>query len=221
MSCVTFSALNSIEIQEKFLTGSQTNYSDRFIAKMSDTMRNGNYLWKVADTIRNIGLVKDEDYPTPLSYTWDEYHAAISEPLLTKLKEKGKQWLSEWEISYEWIDVTPENLAHHLKHAPLQVVIPGHAVVDILNPRDISTYFDSYAPFIKTVQTSTLQAALKIVLKKKTTMNNEFVSTIKQGGKVGIVLWADTPENYKYLCKMHKVEPKVQADGSIQTDISL
>jgi hypothetical protein len=65
MSCVSFSAINSIETQEKFLTGNQPNYSDRWTAKRSGTTRQGNYLWKVADTIRKEGLVLQEDYPTP------------------------------------------------------------------------------------------------------------------------------------------------------------
>src|SRR3712207_6542899 len=41
MSCVTFSALNSIEAQEKFLTGNQVNYSDRWTAKRSGATPEG------------------------------------------------------------------------------------------------------------------------------------------------------------------------------------
>ena len=48
MACVTFSALNSIETQIKFLTGQSINYSDRFTAKMSGTTPQGNWLYKVA-----------------------------------------------------------------------------------------------------------------------------------------------------------------------------
>src|SRR3972149_4039603 len=57
MACVSFSALNSIEVQEKFLTGKQVDYSDRFTATMSGTTSQGNYLWKVADSLRKDGLV--------------------------------------------------------------------------------------------------------------------------------------------------------------------
>src|SRR3954449_11002346 len=49
--CVTFSLLNAIEMQEKFLTSIEVNYSDRFIAKRSNTTHEGNYLYLVADTV--------------------------------------------------------------------------------------------------------------------------------------------------------------------------
>src|SRR3990167_3896463 len=83
MSCVSYSALNSIETQEQFLTNEQPNYSDRWTAKMSGTTREGNYLWKVADTIKELGLVLDVDYKTPDKYTWEEFHAEIPQPLYT------------------------------------------------------------------------------------------------------------------------------------------
>src|SRR3990167_6176709 len=90
MSCVTFGHLNNIETQEKKLTGKQVNYSDRWIAKMSNTTRAGNYLYTVADTIREYGLVSEENYPAPKTYTWDEYHAEIPEPLKSQLIIKGR-----------------------------------------------------------------------------------------------------------------------------------
>src|SRR3990167_7048548 len=46
MACVSFSALNSIETQIRFLTGQSINYSDRFTAKMSGTTPQGNWLYK-------------------------------------------------------------------------------------------------------------------------------------------------------------------------------
>src|SRR5258708_12996 len=48
--CVSFSALNCLEIQEKFLTSKENNYSDRWTAKRSGTTHEGNYLYKVGDT---------------------------------------------------------------------------------------------------------------------------------------------------------------------------
>src|SRR3990167_11069550 len=52
MACVTFSALNSIETQYRFLTGLKRNFSDRFTAKKSGTTGKGNYLYKVTDSMR-------------------------------------------------------------------------------------------------------------------------------------------------------------------------
>ena len=55
MSCVTFSLLNAIETYEKFWTGSSNNYSDRWTAKMSQTTVEGNWLWMVAETVKQFG----------------------------------------------------------------------------------------------------------------------------------------------------------------------
>ena len=161
MSCVTFSALNSIETQEKEQTGKQVNYSDRWIAKMSGTMRNGNYLYKVADAIREFGLVLEEDYPTPAKYTWDEYHADIPESLLSELKAKGQAWLKKWDVAYEWIPAQLAALQYHLKHAPVQLALytPSHTVVDVYSPSDLIEYFDSYEPWLKNTPLSNVAAA--------------------------------------------------------------
>lgn len=164
MACVSFSAINSIEVQEKFLTGRQPNYSDRFIAVMSGTTRIGNYLWKVTDTIRKNGLVLEEEYPAPPEYkSWEEYHQMPPMDVINK----AKLWLNSWDISYEWISITRESLLHHLEHAPLQIVINDntHAVLEFLNKDDVHHYFDQYAPFTKQVDVITW--ALKIVLTKK------------------------------------------------------
>jgi hypothetical protein len=166
MDCVTRSLLNSIEIQHKFLTGTEVNYSDRFLAKMSGTTHQGNYLWAVADTLRSVGVVKEEDHPTIDNMTWDDYYAEISQ----WLKDKAKKWFDENDLKYEWIEpITVENLIKHLKQAPLQIVIPGHAVVDILQKEDIYKYFDSYKPFVKD-RKELPQAVLKPVLTRKINM---------------------------------------------------
>jgi hypothetical protein len=170
MSCVSFSFTNCIEIQEKHQTGVEVNYSDRFLAVMSGTTRQGNWLWKVADTARNIGLVLEHRYPMPKEpWTWDDYHAPIPEPLLTELKLEGGESKKNNDIAYEWIDLTPESISKHLKHAPLQMVFPSHAVagVALKIENGIITYFDSGEPFIKTKPLSAFTDALKIVLTKK------------------------------------------------------
>lgn len=191
MSCVTFSALNSIETQEKFLTGQQPNYSDRWIAKVSETTDRGNYLWKVADAIRDcvpggFGLVLDSDYPTPQEpWTFTDWMADIPEPLLSDLKRKGKEWLGKWRVNYEWVnaDITPEGLLKQLKHAPLQMVIPGHAILGIYCEQDLVKYLDTYEPYLREAKVSAFTDALKIVL---TPMIKKYI--IEDGGKLGVAI---------------------------------
>lgn len=76
MACVSFSLDNDIEIQKQF-EGREVNYADRFLAKMSGTTHDGNWLWKVADTVRQYGLVTEDLWPAPPHYTWDSYYAPI------------------------------------------------------------------------------------------------------------------------------------------------
>lgn len=183
MACVTFSALNCIETQEKQQTGLQVNYSDRWIAKMSGTTPQGNYLYKVVDAIRQYGLVLEEDYPAPANFTWDEYYADINPDLMDNLLAKGQIWLNKWAVNYEWLQVNDLNIDHHLKRSPVQVVIPGHAVEGIYSPQLMIEYFDSYEPFFKGTVISNLVDALAIVLTRKEKMPTRFF--IKDGAKIG------------------------------------
>ena len=63
MDCVIRSHTNSIEIQEKFLTGQESNYCDREVTKGSGTTRRGNTLDKVAEYVRTTGLAQQIIYP--------------------------------------------------------------------------------------------------------------------------------------------------------------
>src|SRR3990167_81733 len=172
MACVSFSAINSIETQEKFLTGNQVNYSDRWIAKMSGTTELGNHLDKVAETIRTYGLVLESSYPAPSGdYTWQEYHTEINPILKAKLLAEGQDWLTRWDIKYEETGITVLSLQKQLKQSPPQVVIPGHAVEGVSNNSKTTKVLDQYEPFIKDVPgdyyPSQLIYAMKIVLYKK------------------------------------------------------
>lgn len=166
MACVSFSALNSIETQIKFLTGEKKNFSDRFTAKMSGTTPQGNYLYKVADSIRKDGLVDEEDWATSDTFDWAQYYADIPQAV----KDKGIRFLYDWDIKDEDIPFDRASLKKHLVHAPIQVVIPGHAILCINSLKDVDKIFDSYSPYLKTVPggyAGPIVYAKKIVLYKK------------------------------------------------------
>src|SRR5207247_8242189 len=84
MACVTFSCLNVIETQIKFLTGREVNFSDRFIAKLSGTTQQGNTVQNVLDAIRKYGLVLEEEWPTDLNFNWDQYYAPVPDEVIKK-----------------------------------------------------------------------------------------------------------------------------------------
>ena len=180
LSCVSFGAINAIETEELRQTGAQINYSDRWIAKMSGTTKNGNYLYKVLDTIRAHGLVREESYPRPVDkWNWDTYHADIPEPLLSRLKAEGREWLKKWEVQYEWVSISPASLTKHLKHGPLIVVVPGHLVMNYRVVGSIKKIYDSYSPFKKDVpgRYPDITHAMKIVLTPKNLVHPDTLYT--------------------------------------------
>lgn len=104
MACVSYSTINSIEMQLNFMminglidvtplkdwldpvTG-RFNFSDRFLAKVSGTTENGNYYDKVANAVRYYGLVPEAMWPASENFTWDQYYSEIPEHVLAKGKE--------------------------------------------------------------------------------------------------------------------------------------
>lgn len=178
MACVTFSALNSLEVQTKHQTGAVINYSDRFTAKMSGTTKDGNYQWAVADSVRKDGVVLESVHPKPANYNWQSYY--------TEIPQSVKNQAIRLDIAYEFLPIrqTPidkATLAYHLKHAPLQVIVPApypnHAVLAVHISGDIVYYYDSYSPFLKKMKYSAITSALKIVL--TINKNNMFIANDK------------------------------------------
>ncbi len=213
MSCVSFSAVSAIEMQEKFLTGVERNYSDRWIAKMSNTTPQGNWLYKVAEAIEEVGLVRELSYPAPPNYTFDQYHAPIMTEVLTKLIAEGARWNQQWQFKAEFIPATKEAMLKHIKHAPLQIVIPGHAVVEFLCEADIVRYFDTYPPHEKTTPYSNIQAVMKPLLTRKPMIKRYKVNdhgklgilTIPDGSFSDPILWAKNQEHYEFLLKFYEI----------------
>ena len=164
MACVSFSALNVLETLHFFHTGTQRNFSDRYTARMSGTTPDGNWLWKVGDSIRKDGLVNEEDWAWGSQQAdWDTYYTTPPMEVINKAKD----FLKEWEVKYEFIDFTRDSLIYHLKQSPIQVVFPNHAVMNFFTTEQIYNYFDSYDPWKKT-RTEGFVSALKYVLRKKT-----------------------------------------------------
>jgi len=120
MGCVTFSAMNCLEILFKRQYNVVYNFSDRFTAKLSDTTKNGNYLYKVGDAIRQYGLIEEQNWPFDRSmFDWDIYYADIPTPLIAD----GKTFLAYTTVQYEFVSPNNTSLLNALQEAPLQVTI--------------------------------------------------------------------------------------------------
>jgi len=147
MSCTTFSALNSIEMQINWLirnnklsaeiidrledlgffdSNGKFNCSDWFTAVMSGTTKGGNDFGSVWDSIRKHGLL-----PQPDGYNPDDFNSTEEwlDPtrVTTKQKETALKFLELFEVMYEfilWGQSDPNVIAEHLKHAPIHIATP-------------------------------------------------------------------------------------------------
>lgn len=207
MGCVSFSANSLCEIQIMHQTNQQVNFSDRFLAKMSGTTPEGNYLYLVGDTLRNIGGVLEEEWPKPpeTTATWASYYSEIPQFVIDRAK---KQFRDKYKIETEWVGNTADAIRYHLKHAPLQFVIPGHAIAGIMLAADNNkvSYLDSYDPYIKTIPIANLTDVYKILL----TVKGEKMSQIKtqaKGASRRIVLEASDINEWLALCKIYGKDP--------------
>lgn len=123
MACVTFSALNCLEIIQR-VKGRSDNFSDRFTAKISGTTERGNYLSSVAEAIRTQGVVEEESYPYPRTqrtppFLWGDYYKDLTPDLLMA----GKRWLLDWNVTWEWVTNTPEHIMEAMAWGPIQVTV--------------------------------------------------------------------------------------------------
>lgn len=178
-SCVTFSLLNIIETQFNFFRqeklipddviqqlreldyfdeNDNLNFSDRFIAVLSNTTKNGNDCITVLETIRKYGLLPEKDLPFG-GTSFETYHD--KSVITPAMKAKAKMILGLFNFNYDWVffsygAVNQENIKQiekGLKKSPLQCGIPypaHHAVMFYqLDPDGGRKYFDTYSPFEK------------------------------------------------------------------------
>ena len=149
MSCVTFSALNSIESQIEYMlaknliptstvttmrdlgyfdSNGRVNFSDWYTALDSGTTENGNSLQKVGDSIRTHGLI-----PAGMGYVPNDFTSGadwFDKIRFTEaMKDTAKKFLEMFSVKYEWAITSPnvaaqDQFTYHLKQSPVQVATP-------------------------------------------------------------------------------------------------
>lgn len=77
-------------------------FSDRFIAKLSNTTKLGNSLKSPVETIRTKGLVPKSLLPKEDWMGWDDYYAPIAQDLI----DLGAEFLLRFTIRYEQVDLS-------------------------------------------------------------------------------------------------------------------
>jgi hypothetical protein len=146
-ACATFSVLNSIEAQINYLIISRQleserlealgvidgnfrpNFSDRWLAKVSGTTKDGNSSWRVCDTFRTKGCVAEDKWSWGDNVTtWEKYYEEVPSTTF----DYAKKILDFIDVKQEWLyypkagitgDVT-EIVKKHTKHAPIVISSP-------------------------------------------------------------------------------------------------
>ena len=185
LNCVTQSNHNDIELQLNQMIADKTipvghldwlgrksyldsmgrvNTSEKFNSILNETAKfHGNYLWRVADDARKNGLIPQTMLPEVVDENWDTYYNP--DQITPEMMELGKEFITWFAISYEWItDHSLDNLVKQLQHAPIQIVFPNHAVVEIKSKQELLDYFDSYNPWVKERLQSSITAYLKLII---------------------------------------------------------
>ena len=162
-ACVSFAMNSCAEILHKFLYDAEPNYSDRFLASVSETKpeQGGNTPKKVADTFRHSGAIPETEYP--FVDNLEEYYQPIPE----RLKNMGLEWLKNYSWGYEWTDTA--FLKEALKRSPVGCAVSAwqtndkgeyvrfgasnHFVVLVaFDENDRPIIFDSYEKNIKILE---------------------------------------------------------------------
>jgi len=189
MGCVSFSAVHCIESQELKKYGFTHEYSERALAKLSNTTHTGNSVIKVANAIKEYGLILEKDWPTTGNWTWDEFYAPIPPEVMAKA------------IKVE-VDLVP-SVDSDIAPVWTELVIGGNMYHMVEQLTD-TTYFDSYEQYIKSYDSSHVVTWQGLLVLKGTPM--QFKTQNKQG-ELRIVLQADDMATWTALCKVYGVDP--------------
>ena len=131
-SCVSFAALNNLEVCLKMRYSLELNMSDRFTAVMSGTIPNvGNTFTNVTESIINDGFVFEDFYPWD-RWSKEDYHQPIPnhygkyQPPQCSLKKRALLQKQDFHITKRWVGwggVEKEQLKQALKFGPMMITI--------------------------------------------------------------------------------------------------
>ena len=145
------------------------NFSDRFIAKLSGTTRQGNTFKRPADTIRHLGLVPERQWDYPRNQynkrlEWDHYYQNIPDSII----KVGEEFKKRFDLNYEIVFRNDFKFA--LQYSPLVVGVyawikkdniyinrgnkANHASVLAFSDFTAHLDYDTYDPFLKRLDTN-------------------------------------------------------------------
>lgn len=131
-NCTGFGTTHALECLMRMKFGVPEEDSERYLGIVAGTSLNGNDPHKVAEALRNNGIVKEASLP--FSYPYYEPN-----PPTPSLLAEAKAWLAKWKFSHEWA-IAPNSglslaqkqslLKTGLKLSPLGVSVHAWAFPD-------------------------------------------------------------------------------------------
>lgn len=121
--CTVFGTLNCLESLLKCIKLEESNFSERFPYIGNQIREPGTSPHKVAEWIRENGLVEQDTLPMTDAY--DDF--IKPDPLPVNMLIEGQHFLNEWDFKHEWIACEDENIKSKLKtmlkYSPLGVSV--------------------------------------------------------------------------------------------------
>lgn len=155
--CVIFTTLNATEKLALLKFQEKWNKSERFtyIASETNPIDRGNSPRKVADSVRNQGIIDEIDLPFDDTITdIDKFNSPI--PLPQFLKEKAKLWASKYDFSYDRLPITNgivsrKTMRHALQRGCVGIAVYAWAIEDGLYIRPQGAQ-DTHLTFLENVR---------------------------------------------------------------------
>lgn len=189
MGCVSFSAIHCIESQEIKMYGKTNEYSERALAKLSNTTHTGNGVMNVFNAIKKYGLILEKDWPTTGDWTWDDFYAPIPQEILDKAVKVDVDLVASDDVN-----VAPVWTELQLYGSQLHMV-------EGINDKE---FFDSYEQYVKPYDSNHIILWQGLLVLKGTPMQ---FKTQNYKGELRIVLQADDMPTWNALCKVYGVDP--------------
>jgi len=98
--CTVWGTQNAIETLIKRMEAVEPNYSERFTYILAGVREPGADPHKIAEIIRNDGLIDHELLPNNTS-TYEEF--IKPSPMTKELVDEGEKWLNKYDFKHEWV----------------------------------------------------------------------------------------------------------------------
>lgn len=119
-ACASFGTLNAVEILLRRIYTETDNFSDRFLAKNSNTTEQGNSPQTVAESLRKQGVCYELEWPiTSDLTTWEKFYAVLPQ----SIKILATEFVAKFKFTHEYVGTTTAALKIGLQYSPLGVAV--------------------------------------------------------------------------------------------------